>query len=67
MSWNQLPLDERAALNKHLTNRQHACYTLWLAGLGYNRISKALGVSRSTAVTHVRRARAIHDEIKEAA
>lgn len=67
MSWNNLPARHRHELNKQLTNRQHACYTLWLAGLGYTRIADALGISRSTVVMHVKRARAIHQTIKEAA
>jgi DNA-binding CsgD family transcriptional regulator len=63
--WNTLHPTERQALNRQLTNSQHACYTLWLAGLVYERIATALNISRSTAVTHVRRARAIHRTIKE--
>lgn len=66
LSWNALPETERTELNHRLTNRQHACYTLWLAGLGYSKISEALGISRSTAVMHVKRARAIHRTILEA-
>jgi len=71
VSWNHLPPYEREQLNARLTDRQFACYVLWLAGtnprgqrtFGYSQIAAYLGISRSTAITHVRRARAIHEQV----
>lgn len=72
MSWNHLSEHEQGQLNTRLTDRQFACYVLWLAGtnprgqrtFGYSQIAAYLGISRSTAITHVRRARAIHEEVQ---
>lgn len=66
-SWNELPLQTRLELNRKLSARQNDCYRLWIAGCGYETIAEYLSISRSTAVTHVKRARAIRAQLEEAA
>lgn len=63
MSWNTLPNHEREQLTARLSPKQHDVYILWLAGCGYNRIAAMLNISRSTVITHNKRAKQIHQDI----
>lgn len=63
--WANLPLDQRAALVKQLTPRQHDCYVLWLIGSSYDTIAGYLNLSPRTVRTHIKRARQIHHNLDQ--
>ena len=67
MSWQSLDPAIRDQLKTRLTQRQLDVLILWLAGCSYDRISTMLGISVRSVRTHLKRARQIHDQVKEAA
>lgn len=67
MSWNTLPTEHRDELKQRLSQRQLDVLILWLAGCSYDRISTMLGISVRSVRTHLKRARQVHNQVKQAA
>lgn len=64
MSWNALAPEIRVELSRRLSPRQHDVFVLWLAGCSYDRIATMLDIAPRTVRTHLKRARAIHDQLE---
>lgn len=66
-AWNYLPEAEREHLERTLTLKQLRVYKAWLAGLPFETMASAFGVSVRTVRTHLARARQVHDRITQEA
>ncbi len=56
MGWEGVDPDTRAAAERVLTDRELDALKLWLAGAGYRRIARVLGIAPTTAKDRVERA-----------
>ena len=62
--WATLPLHLRQQMGFRFTEQQWKCYALWYVGVSYQEIADMLGITKSTAVVHVRRAKQIREDIE---